>query len=67
MAGLKPCPFCGKKAEIKVNPTTMNCTASCKTCEVTMKRCFKGNGRLKALLEELITEQWNRRVDDENA
>ena len=65
MAELKPCPFCGSKATIKVNDGTLNCVAVCGRCQVTMKRNFKGHRRLHELLVELITHEWNRRVDNE--
>lgn len=58
---LKPCPFCGGEAKIKVNPTTLNTQAMCPQCNVVMKKSFKGNHRIKELLEELITGEWNRR------
>lgn len=58
---LKSCPFCGGKAEIKVNEQTLNGKAYCEKCEVVMKRNFKGSKRIKELLEELMTEEWNRR------
>ena len=64
MSELKTCPFCGGKAKIKVNDTTLNTQAMCPTCNVTMRKSFKGNLRIKEILEELITEEWNRRAND---
>ena len=58
---LKTCPFCGGKAEIKVNEQTLHGKAYCDKCKVTMSRSFKGSKRIKELLEELMTEEWNRR------
>lgn len=63
MLELKPCPFCGGAATIVVNTTTLNTRAGCPKCNVTMKKSFKGNLRIKELLEELITEEWNRRYE----
>lgn len=61
---LKPCPFCGGKAKMKNNDSTLNCSAFCEKCNVIMKRNFKGHSRLKEILEELMAEEWNRRVND---
>ena len=63
---LKPCPFCGGQGKISVNAQTMNCHASCPCCNVVMKKRYVGHPRVKALLEELIAEDWNRRANDEN-
>lgn len=62
---LKRCPFCGGKAEIIVNEQTLNAKAYCEKCEVVMKRNFKGSKRIKELLEELMSEEWNRREKDD--
>lgn len=64
MGELKPCPFCGRKAEMKLNASTMNCSVYCDKCAVSMKRNFKGNKRLKDMLAELMEDEWNRRADD---
>ena len=47
MSELKPCPLCGGKATIVVSPTTVNARAGCPKCNVTMKKSFKGNRRIK--------------------
>lgn len=62
---LKPCPFCGGKAQIKVNAKTLNTQASCAKCNVVMKKSFSGNKRIKEILEQIIAEDWNRRYYDE--
>ena len=49
---------------MKINPTTLNCNVTCDRCGVIMKQNFKGNKRIDALLGELMTEAWNRRVID---
>ena len=64
MPELKPCPFCGGKAKMKINPTTLNCNVTCDRCGVIMKQNFKGNKRIDALLGELMTDAWNRRGND---
>lgn len=38
---LKPCPFCGEQAKIKVNPSTLHATVICEKCSVTMKKITK--------------------------
>lgn len=62
---LKPCPFCGETAEMKVNPTTLNAQAYCKNCGVVMKRNYKGSRKIEDLLQKLIEESWNQRVKEE--
>ncbi len=57
MAELKPCPFCGGEAKIKINDSTLNCTALCEKCNVTMKRNFKGNKKLQKVLYSMMAEE----------
>lgn len=66
MSELKPCPFCGGEATIGVSITTVRARAMCTKCNVTMTKCFKKHRRIKEILEELITEEWNRRASDGN-
>ena len=47
---------------MKINATTLNCTAYCDKCAVTMKRNFSGNRKLQEILAELMAEEWNRRA-----
>ena len=61
MTELKPCPFCGGPAEIKINPNTLHAVALCKKCNVTMKNNYKGNRKIEETLIELIACDWNRR------
>lgn len=74
---LKPCPFCGGKAEMHEQPLYTNkgvCVrcASCGTrsrfvlydCEYLL---YKGNEKVYVSKEQAtndVTENWNRRVDN---
>ena len=64
--GLKPCPFCGGVAKMKINASTLNCYAYCEKCAVTMKRKFNGHSKLHDILVELMADEWNRRSDNGN-
>lgn len=58
---VKECPFCGGEAKIIVNAQTLSARACCEPCKVIMKRDFKGSKKIKEILEEMITQEWNRR------
>ena len=62
MSNLKPCPFCGKPAQMTINPDTLNCKVTCEKCGVVMKQNFKGNHRIADTLADLMSEAWNRRA-----
>lgn len=62
---LKPCPFCGGNAKTKVSISTLGAKALCEKCSVEMRKSYKGNKRIEKVLQELITEDWNRRANDE--
>lgn len=61
---LKPCPFCGERAKIKVNPSTLHATVICEKCSVTMKKNYKGSKRIEEVLMELMANDWNRRANN---
>lgn len=61
---LKPCPFCGQEGKMRINPSTLNCSANCPNCEVVMKRNFKRSKKVEETLAMLMTEAWNQRVAD---
>ena len=50
---LKPCPFCGGEAKIKVNESTLITLIACPSCNVTMKNNFKGHKRIKKTVRRI--------------
>ena len=58
MSELKPCPFCGCKAEIKRIPvnTIQRYSVSCMVCDAALDKLFMN--------EEFAIDAWNRRADD---
>ena len=76
MAELKPCPFCGGKAEIAfIGSTNCNGTtkgyiaARCRLCGARTKGAFYKGEEITVLLEstiggELTEEAWNQRADN---
>lgn len=48
---------------LRLKEKHLNCVATCAKCNVIMKRNFKGHKKLQAILAELMTEEWNRRVE----
>ena len=61
---LKPCPFCGGKAEFGVNPNTF-----CKTIWVYCQKCGAETKHfeidLYSCAAKNAAEAWNRRADNE--
>ena len=68
MENLKPCPFCGKKTQVRI--VTMDgydsyaCMTGCKDCDVTMRRVFNYSISADEAIE-MIKGMWNRRANDE--
>lgn len=66
MRELKPCPFCGGQAEIRVYLASngkKSYTVRCKSmCAVTCGHVE--NGRWRATLKREAIEAWNRRADN---
>lgn len=62
MAELKPCPFCGKDAELKHYKANGNdwWYVACSHCEIAMDPLMWNNNRTK---EEAV-ELWNRRASE---
>ena len=62
MEKLKPCPFCGGKAEMLINEyedSRKEYLVACTECDGMVERWRK--------TEEEAVEQWNRRVNDKEA
>lgn len=60
MEKLKPCSFCGGKAEILIseyNDSRKEYLVACTECDGMVERWRK--------IEEEAVEQWNRRISDE--
>lgn len=70
MPELKPCPFCGWKAEKRVietvlgNKTVIRCTRP--TCYLSYPNAFTSwhNGDTAENAEWRLTTAWNRRAED---
>lgn len=59
---LKPCPFCNGQAKIEVNMSAFTAKVYCTSCNASMKNCYRGNEWIEKFMENLISEEWNRRV-----
>lgn len=55
MSELKPCPFCGEKAELLIVPDRQT------KWIVRCRKCFTNNGTF--LSDHDAVEAWNRRVE----
>ena len=51
---LKPCPFCGGKAELHTSPFTGNYAVTCTICKACMGYSY--------ISDIIAIEQWTRRV-----
>ena len=61
MSELKPCPFCGGKAEMLINEyedSRKEYLVACTECDGMVERWREA--------EEEAVEQWNRRVSDKD-
>lgn len=63
---LKPCPFCGKKTQIRIvtidGHYAYACMTGCKECDVTMRKVFNYSiGADEAI--EIVKDMWNRRAE----
>lgn len=75
---LKPCPFCGKKAEFRTNTTGTNCenfkyrfNIRCRNCGMNSSHIYGveitfRNGDFVIIEDERdkAVEEWNRRAED---
>lgn len=70
---LKPCPFCGGKAQIVFDSTDGTWFIRCEDCYAKSEGWGNGNASPEDLffaIEEAVeaaVHAWNRRVTDENA
>jgi hypothetical protein len=59
---LRPCPFCGSSAELRISesvPRTFGCRIACPTCAFKITR--EGSDIDAATIRMLIVAAWNRR------
>ena len=62
MAELKPCPFCGSPARIKVIDDGVHYKKFYPSC--TNRNCIGRNTHKYFCSERLAVEEWNRRADN---
>ena len=62
MPELKPCPFCGAKANDKDQPLNLGYAYEIDAYEVACDRCGASGGYHDGRKEAI--EAWNRRVED---
>lgn len=64
---LRACPFCGKMDALTIftNPQTLYASVCCNACKVKMSKSFKGDNRIRDLIEDLMIESWNTRAEEE--
>ena len=62
---LKPCPFCGGKAEIRVVKEGEMSTISCTTNYCGFSRHSFNNGETDKEVAVRLTTAWNRRTDND--
>ena len=74
MAELKPCPFCGGKADhyVKVvrgmSYDAVKCIAHCAECDVKIEQCVQSLTSIERFYEidNKLIEMWNRRAENDD-
>ena len=68
MEKLKPCPFCGKKTQVRIvtidSCDSYACMTGCQDCGVTMRRVFNYSISTDEAIE-MIKGMWNRRAESD--
>lgn len=57
------CPWCNGEVDVSVNANTMRGVVSCRKCNVTMKKDFKGHKCIGDIITILLAEAWNGRAE----
>ena len=67
---LKPCPFCGGKAEIHIGPNMVDKKSgryepsiTCESCGIGFLACHFGRGFCEETANDITVEFWNRRAE----
>lgn len=65
MIDLKPCPFCGHKADLFVNDGVRVICAKCRASSKILRDVMNADGVSGCSVKSVI-EAWNRRASDEH-
>ena len=65
MEKLKPCPFCGGKAEIVINKSKRGQTANIHCTKCSCRKTLLRYPDYVGSIEEEAIEAWNRRADND--
>lgn len=65
MEELKPCPFCGGKAEIVVFKKGFRSSIVCTTPECNFRRFDFNKGDTDEIVAQRLIAAWNRRVNND--